>query len=138
MSIRSAALLSALITVGIGCGVPNRPAIRAVRASSCVITVAELRQSAGSSLYDALVVIRPTVLRRDSRGEFAVVIIDGAVSDDASSALHSLPIGEIALVRWLSAPQAAQRYPLQFGHAVLEVMTVHSREASAPHSSGCA
>lgn len=138
MSIRSVAFLSALITAGLGCGAANRRAIRGVRASSCVITAAELRQSARSSLYDALAVIRPTVLRRDSHGESAVVIIDGAVSDDVSSALHSLPIGEIALVRWLSAPQAAQRYPLQYGHAVLEVMTVHSHEASTPHSSGCA
>jgi hypothetical protein len=136
MSNASVVVLSGIIAMAIGCAGANRASTRRARASTCVITAEELRQFPVSSLYDALAVIRPNLLR-NSPGESPVVIVDGAVSDDISLVLHILPVREIAVVRWLSAPQALQRYPLQYGHAVLEVTTVHSREPAASRPSAC-
>ena len=137
MSNASVVFLSGVIAVAIGCAGANRPGTRVPQASPCAVTAEELRQSPASSLYDALAVIRPNLLRRNSHGEFPVVVVDGAVSEDVSSVLRTLPLREVAVVRWLSAPQAVQRYPLQYGHAVLEVTTVHSSEPAASRPAAC-
>jgi hypothetical protein len=72
-------------------------------------------------------VLRPNLLRRNAHGEFPVIVVDGAVTSDLSTTLHTLPVREIAAVRQLSAPQAVQRYPLEYGHEVVEVRTLHAR-----------
>src|SRR5947209_19502512 len=108
MSNASIVFLSGVLAVAIGCAGANRGSTRRLRASPCAITAEELRQSSASSLYDALAVIRPNLLRRNSHGDTPAVVIDGAVSENVSSVLHTLPLREIAVVRWLSAPQAAQ------------------------------
>ena len=91
--------------------------------SLCFVTAAELRRNESSSLYDALMTVRPSLLRPNIQNEPPIVIVDGAVTGDAVAALKSLRVQEIFAVRRLNASDATQRYGLHESRSVLEVIT---------------
>jgi hypothetical protein len=137
MSNASVLFLFGAMALAIGCRSTSRAGTRMSRASPCLITAEELRQSGASSLYEALVLLRPNLLRA-RHGESSVLIIDGVVRSDVSAALHVLPVSGIAVVRRLSAAQATQRYALRQNDTVLEVLTFVTREHDGPSSpAGC-
>jgi hypothetical protein len=108
----------------ISCSSGLRPPTSPSQGSLCIVTAKELRAQESTSVYDALRLVRPSLLRRNLRGELPIVIVDGAVTNDAYTALQGLQVEEIQAIRRLSAIDAAQRYGLHQSNSVLEVITV--------------
>lgn len=121
MSSKLLLLRAVVIVVGVACAVSKHPTLRGPAASLCFISAAEVQRSGASSLYDALSELRPSLLRRNVHGELPTVVLDGAVTSDASTLLHVLTLQQVASVRRLSASEATQRYGLHESNAVLEV-----------------
>jgi hypothetical protein len=126
-----------VIIVGIGCAGSTRPIAHGAPASLCFISTAEVQRSSASSLYDALSELRPSLLRRNMRGELPIVVLDGAVTSDASTALHGLAPDQVASVRRLSASEATQRYGLHQSNAVLEVRSRRSPNGAESSRGQC-
>lgn len=96
-------------------------------AVACLVSGDELRSTSATSLYDALVWIRPTMLRRGLYGELPAVVIDGVATADASVALRALHVMEVRSVRRLSPAAARNRYgAIARSGSVLEVVTRRS------------
>jgi len=118
-----------VVAAAIGCGTANHVSTQSSNASVCLITAAELQKSGPSSLYDALVTVRPALLRSGVHEDAPIVVIDGAVSSSGPAILQTLSVKQVAVVRRLSAAQAASRYALYYGHPVVEVFTIYSSES---------
>jgi len=91
--------------------------------SRCSLSAPEIHRNYSASLYEVLQEIRPSMLRRNLRGELPLVVLDGAVVGDASALLHTLPATQVRSVRRLDEKAATQRYGLHQTNAVLEVQT---------------
>jgi len=108
-------------------------------AVACLISGEELRSTSATSLYDALVWIRPTMLRTGLYGELPTVVLDGMATVDASLVLRALQVMEVRSVRRLSPAAARNRYgAIAKSGSVLEVVTRRSSSDEPNESdSGC-
>ena len=122
----------------LGCASSGRRPRGASSTSLCVVTADELRRSSATSLYDALAVVRPTLLRRNAHNELPIVVLDGIVVSDAASLLHTLTSSQVYLARRLSASAATARYGLHEANAVLEIRTHPSRGGETEDDSSSA
>jgi hypothetical protein len=129
-------LLYAALAITFGCTASVHPIVRSAPPSLCFIGAAEVRRTMATSLYEALRELRPSLLRLNMHGELPIVILDGAVTSDASAVLHSLSPDQVASVRRLSASEATQRYGLHRSNAVLEVLSLSSPNAAASKDRG--
>jgi len=96
-------------------------------AVACLISGDELRSTSATSLYEALVWIRPTMLRPGLYGELPTVVLDGMATADAAATLRALQVMEVRLVRRLSPAAARNRYgAIAKSGSILEVVTRRS------------
>jgi hypothetical protein len=133
-------VLTIVVTAGIAisCSSAVRRQAGLSQGSLCFVTAEELHGYGSSSLYDALTSVRPSLMRRNLRGEMPIVIVDGTVTSDPVAALQGLTVEETAAVRRLSASDAAQRYGLHQSRAVLEVVTARPSSTEVdPKAASC-
>jgi hypothetical protein len=101
------------------------------RSSSNVITRQELTGAQRATVYEAVERLRPSFLRpRTIAGtagsapqSYAVVYVDG-IRKGGPDFLRTIPIGEVAEVRYLSATDATTRYGLNVPAGVIDVKLV--------------
>ena len=104
-----------------------------------VITAPELAQSGASTVYEAIRRLRPQLLRARPPGYLMyfterrpVVAVDEKVKGGLE-VLQGMPVGEAALVEYIDARAAKQRYGIEFADGlVLVVKAPALADASSP------
>lgn len=124
--LRSLALLAVVGSLAACVGGGARERSRA-RIPGDVVTAAEIAETSASTAYHALEMLRPTFLRARGSQTFQgsyppVVYLDGQRWGEIES-LRSIPAGDVALVRRLSAADAQSKFGMDNFGGVLEITT---------------
>ena len=93
-----------------------------------VITAPELARSGASTVYDAIRRLRPQLLRARPSGSLLyfserrpVVAVNGEMKGGLE-VLQDMPVGEVALVEYLDARGAKQRYGIEVADGLVLVV----------------
>jgi hypothetical protein len=129
-------LLGSFISA-MGCTSATVPNKRSMAGSLCTVTADELRAVHTEVLHDALQELRPSLLRRNIRGELPMVVLDGVVISDPAMLLHSLITNQVYSVHRLNASAATVRYGLHQSNAVLEILTSPPQRSASGRGDSC-
>jgi hypothetical protein len=94
-----------------------------------VLTQDEIAAAKVATAYEAIQQLRPMFLRTRGRttvnsqaNDYAVVFVDGQRYGDLSS-LNGIVASSVLEARFLSGPDAVNRYGMQYGSGVIEIKT---------------